>query len=119
MFAGADLPKTPKWKFNISPRLEHRLGNGGKVVLLGDYTYTTRMRNDTEGYFLLMRPSTNIINASIAYNDPGDHYTLTAGGTNLTNDRYLVTGQAQLAGGQAYGTYSRPAEWYAKLAVKF
>jgi iron complex outermembrane recepter protein len=30
-----------------------------------------------------------------------------------------VTGQAQVAGGQIYGTYSRPAEWYARLGVKF
>lgn len=119
VFVGADLPKTPKWKFNISPRFELPIANGGKITLLGDYTHTTSMRNDTEGYFLLIRQPTDIINASIAYRDPSDHYTVTVGGTNLTNDRYLVTGQAQLAGGQVYGTYSRPAEWYAKLAVKF
>ncbi|MEO8115308.1 MAG: TonB-dependent receptor, partial [Phenylobacterium sp.] len=34
---GATLPKTPKWKFNISPRYEMALGNGGRVVLLVDY----------------------------------------------------------------------------------
>ena len=38
---------------------------------------------------------------------------------NLTDERYLVTGQAQFAGGQAYGTYSRPREWYARLNVNF
>jgi iron complex outermembrane receptor protein len=50
---------------------------------------------------------------------PGGNWELTAGGTNLTNERYLTTGQAQLAGGQIYGTYSRPAEWYARVGVKF
>ena len=30
-----------------------------------------------------------------------------------------ITGQAQFAGGQAYGTYSRPREWYARLNVNF
>jgi len=59
------------------------------------------------------------VNASLSYQEPNEHWTLTVGGTNLTNDRHLTTGQAQLAGGQIYGTYSRPVEWYAKLGVKF
>jgi len=33
--------------------------------------------------------------------------------------RYIGTGQAQIAGGQIYGTYNRPAEWYARLGFKF
>jgi iron complex outermembrane receptor protein len=39
--------------------------------------------------------------------------------TNITDARYLTNGQAQIAGGQFYGTYSRPREWYAKLGLKF
>jgi len=116
---GATLPKTPEWKFNISPRLEVPLGNGGKVIALADYTHSSKLKNDTEGYFLLMRGATDVVNASLTYREPGGRWDLTVGGTNLTNDRYLVTGQAQFAGGQAYGTYSRPAEWYARLAVEF
>ena len=116
---GATLPKTPKWKFNISPRYELELGNGGRLIFLADYTHTTSLKNDTEGYFLLTRPATDIVNASIQYREPKDRWNITAGGTNITDERYLVTGQAQFAGGQAYGTYSRPAEWYARLGVKF
>jgi len=119
VFKGSQLPKTPKWKFNIGPRYEAALGNGGKLVFIADWTHTTKMRNDTEGYLLLIRPSTDIINASVAYHEPNEHWTLTAGGTNITDRRYLTTGQAQLAGGQIYGTYSRPAEWFVKLGVNF
>lgn len=115
---GATLPKTPKFKFNVSPRYEVELGNGGSIILVGDYTHTTKLKNDTEGYFLLMRPATDIINASIQYK-AAENWGLTFGGTNLTDERYLVTGQAQFAGGQAYGTYSRPREWYARLNVNF
>jgi len=116
---GATLPKTPKWKFNISPRFEVPLGNGGKIIALADYTHTSPLKNDTEGYFLLMRGATDIVNASLTYREPNGQWDLTVGGTNLTDERYLVTGQAQFAGGQAYGTYSRPAEWYARLSVDF
>ena len=88
-------------------------------MFLADVTFTSTMKNDTEGTFLLDRPSTTVLNGSITYRAPGGNWELTAGGTNLTNERYLTTGQAQLAGGQIYGTYSRPAEWYARVGVKF
>lgn len=118
IYAGAPLPKAPEWKFNISPRLEIPLGSGN-IVFLVDYTHTSSMRNDTEGTFLLMRQPTDILNGSIAFT-PGDgRWNLTVGGTNLTNQRYIITGQAQIAGGEIYGTYNRPAEWYARLGVKF
>jgi iron complex outermembrane recepter protein len=116
---GGELPKTPKWKFNISPRYELRMANGGKIIALADYTHTSSLWNDTERAFLLQRPSTDILNGSIAYREPNDHWDITVGMTNITDTRYLVTGQAQIAGGQFYGTYSRPREWYAKLGLKF
>ncbi|PQA85926.1 TonB-dependent receptor [Hyphococcus luteus] len=116
---GADLPKTPDFKFNVSPRYEFNMGNGAIVTLLADYTHTASMWNDTERTFLLQRPSTDILNLSASYEEPGGRWNITVGGTNLTDERYLTTGQAQIAGGQIYGTYSRPAEWYARLGVNF
>ena len=112
---GATLPKTPDWKFNVSPRFEQELNGHGTLILIGDYTYTARLKNDTEGYFLLQRAATNVVNATLTYREPKERWDISVGGTNITDDRYLVTGQAQLAGGQAYGTYSRPAEWFARL----
>lgn len=115
---GSPLPKAPHWKINVSPRAELPIGEGS-LVLLADWTHTTGLRNDTEGTFLLLRPVTDIINASATYTPPGENWNLTVGGTNLTDERYLVTGQAQISGGQIYGTYSRPAEWYVRLGFNF
>ena len=102
-----------------APATRPQLGSHGRLIFLADYTHSTGLKNDTEGTFLLDRPSVDTINGSIQYIAPNDHWNLTVGGTNLTNDRYLVTGQAQIAGGQIYGTYNRPVEWYARLGVKF
>ena len=118
VFEGAPLPKTPKWKFNISPRYEYRLGNGGSLVALVDYTRTSSVWNDTERAYLLRRPASDMLNASLSYEAPSGKWTLTAGGTNLTNDRYYVTGNVQAAG-VIFGTYNRPVEWYARLGVEF
>jgi iron complex outermembrane recepter protein len=119
VFPGGELPKTPKWKFNISPRYQIGLASGGKVILLADYTHSSGLWNDTERAFLLRRGPTDLLNGSITYREPEEHWDVTLGMTNITDERYLVTGQAQIAGGQFYGTYSRPREWYAKLGLKF
>ncbi|HWL48041.1 MAG TPA: TonB-dependent receptor, partial [Sphingomonadaceae bacterium] len=119
VFPGATLPKTPKWKFNISPRFELPMADGGSLVFLADYTHTTKLKNDTEGTYLLNRGATDNLNASVTYRLANGHWEITAGGTNITNKRYLVTGQYQAAGGEIYGTYNRPIEWYARLGLKF
>lgn len=118
VFPGADLPKTPKWKFNVSPRYELSMGGDAKLVVLADWTHTTSLWNDTERAYLLQRGPTDIVNGNITYKS-GNHWELTVGMTNITDERYLVTGQAQIAGGQFYGTYSRPREWFARLGVDF
>jgi hypothetical protein len=43
--------------------------------------------------------------------------TITSG-TNITDKRYITTGQPQFAGGVVYGTYNAPREWYATFGVK-
>jgi iron complex outermembrane recepter protein len=117
---GGDLPKTPHWKVNLSPRLELPLGdNGATITLLGDYTYTSAQRNNVEGTLVLNRPSTSIINASLIYTAPDSRYTLAVGGTNLTNERYVTAGSSIPASGVIDGTYSRPIEWYARIGFKF
>jgi iron complex outermembrane recepter protein len=115
---GGPLPKTPTWKFNISPRLELPVGEG-KLVILGDWTHTTKIWNNVERTIALLRPSTDLFNASISYTDPSDRYSLTMGGTNLSDERYVQSGNSIPASGVVSGVYSRPREWYVRLGVNF
>jgi iron complex outermembrane receptor protein len=109
VFAGATLPKTPKWKFNVSPRYQADLGSHGSLVFLADVTFTSTMKNDTEGTFLLDRPSTTVLNGSITYRAPGGNWELTAGGTNLTNERYSPPARRSLPAGRSTApTAARP-----------
>ncbi|MDF0491414.1 TonB-dependent receptor [Sphingomonas sp. H39-1-10] len=117
--AGDRLPKTPHWKVNISPRYTIDLDNGGQLIANVDYTYTSALFNNTENTPELRRDPVHLVNPSIIYRAPGNRWSLTAGGNNVANQRYLTTGQFQPGGGLIYGTYSRPAEWNAKLGVTF
>ncbi|MFM5906975.1 MAG: TonB-dependent receptor [Novosphingobium sp.] len=117
---GGVLPKTPHWKINISPRIDLPLGsNGAKIALLADYTYTSKQRNNVEGTLLLNRAATSIVNSSLIFTAPDDRFTLSVGGTNLTNERYITSGSSIPASGVIAGSYSRPVEWYARVGFKF
>ncbi|WP_408590840.1 TonB-dependent receptor [Novosphingobium sp.] len=113
------LPKTPEWKLTVNPQYRIGLGDHGDVMLSADYTHTSSLFNDTENTLLLKRPAIDVANASATYRAPGKNWELAVGVTNLTDERYLTTGQNQVAGGVTYGTYSRPREWYLTGRVNF
>ncbi len=115
---GSKLPKTPKWKFSLSPDYIAPLWNGASVRFGVDYTHTSSIFNDAINTSILRRPDTDIVNASITYISPDDRYEVVVGGTNITNDRYLTTGNEDTSAGILYGTYNPPAEWYLTLRAK-
>ena len=113
------LPKTPRWKYSVSPTYRANLPNGGSVRLGLDFTHASVIANDAINTSLLMRPASNILNTSLTYASPDDRYQLTVGGTNVTNDRFLTTGNQDTTASIIYGTYNPPAEWYVTGRVKF
>ena len=113
----SDLPKTPEYSVNFGPTFDFNVANGGAVRLALDYTYTAELFNDSLNTEDLRRPSVDNLNAVIRYQSPGGKYEVSVGGTNLTDERYLVTGSVNEAAGEHVGTYSRPPEWYATVRV--
>jgi outer membrane receptor protein involved in Fe transport len=61
----------------------------------------------------------NLVNASVSYRAAEDHWRITVGGTNLLNERYIVTGGVNRAAGLVFGSYNAPTEWYATLGMRF
>jgi iron complex outermembrane receptor protein len=116
---GSKLPKTPKWKASISPVYDYSLPNSAKLRFGLDYTHTSVIYNDAFNTSLLKRPDTDNLNAAITYMAPDDKYELVVGGTNITDQRFLVTGNEDAASGLIYGTYNPPAEWYVTVRGKF
>ena len=114
-----ELPKTPKWKFNIGPQYIADLGDAGELQFNADWTHTTHLFNDLGNTALLERPATDSVNASMTYKAPGDHWELTVGATNLTDERYVVTGQNQGGVAVVFASYSEPREWFATARFRY
>ncbi len=116
---GPVLPKTPKWKISVSPDVHTALANGATVRLGVDYSHVGKVYNDVQNTELIARRKSDVVNASAGITSEDGKRSLTIGGTNITNQRYLTTGQPQYAGGVVYGTYNAPREGFATLDVKF
>jgi iron complex outermembrane receptor protein len=116
---GPYLPKTPRLKVSLSPDVHAKLPNGATVRLGIDYTHTSEIYNDVQDTELLKRPKEDMFNVSTSIVSPSGKTTFSVGGTNLTDRRFITTGQPQVAGGTVYGAYNAPREWYATLGAKF
>jgi iron complex outermembrane receptor protein len=114
-----DLPKTPQYKVTLSPQFDVNLENSGKLRFAVDYTKTASMFNDAPNTPQLFRPATDNLGAAIHYFSPGEKYSVTLGGTNLTDDRYLTVGSVNGAQGEIVGTYNPPRQWYLNFRANF
>jgi iron complex outermembrane recepter protein len=106
------LPKTPKFKSSVGPQYVANLPNAGALQFNADWTYVTTEYNDIGNTWQLARPSMSTFNGNITYRAPGRVWEFSAGGTNLSNKRYVVSGQNQ--GGVAVidASYNPPRQWY-------
>jgi iron complex outermembrane receptor protein len=66
----------------------------------------------------LARDPTHMVNASMTYEAPGGNWEVVVGGTNLTDERFIVTGVNQGGIQIIYGSYNRPREWFATLRIR-
>ncbi len=115
----AKLPKTPKYKLALFPEYSFTLPNSATIRLLADFTYTAELFNDSLNTPELRRPPSRMMDAVIHYVSPDELYDVAFGGTNLTNDRYIITGSPNYGAGEVGGSYNEPREWYLQLTMKF
>jgi iron complex outermembrane receptor protein len=112
------LPKTPKFKGFFGPQYAFSLPTSAGLLLDADVTYITKEYNDIGNTWQLARPAMSLFNASITYQAPSRQWEVAVGGINLSNKRYVVSGQNQ--GGVAVidASYNAPREWYATFRYR-
>jgi iron complex outermembrane receptor protein len=114
----AKLPKTPRWKFTLDPVYTYTLTNHAQLRFIPVFSYIASMFNDSLNTPQMWRPVTRNLDASLHYVSPSGQYDAAVGGTNLTNDRYITSGQPNYAAGFIDAYYNPPREWYVTLRVR-
>jgi len=114
------LPKVAKWTAHVGADYRTYLPWSDSITFRGDYAFKSRVANDADNTPQLFAPGVSLVDLSATFQPSHGNWSLIAGGTNITNRRYLVNGETQLGGaGMIFGVSNRPAEWYVTARSKF
>ncbi|HET6629981.1 MAG TPA: TonB-dependent receptor [Woeseiaceae bacterium] len=112
---------TPEWSLNAAVDYTIPLGNAaGDMSLRGDWSYRSAVANDAINTPELIQDGYSLVNARITYTAPGETWELSVFGTNLTDERYITSGVADVPSfGLVEATWARPREWGATVKYNF
>lgn len=117
--AGVDLDdkfvNTPDWSIHLGGDYLFPLAHGGTLGLHVDYSFKDIIANDAVNTPLLMQDPIHLVNLSATYTAPSEKWQISAGGRNITDERYIFSGFDQTGIGFTTANYSRPAEWFLTL----
>jgi iron complex outermembrane receptor protein len=113
--ATTELPNAPETTASIALNWQPTENWGINV----NYSYTSEVYNDFENTELLLQDDSAIVGASINYTSSSQQWNVTAGVTNLTDERRLVSGFNAGALDFIIGSFNRPREWYLSLGYNF
>jgi iron complex outermembrane receptor protein len=84
---------------------------GIAVQLHADWQFTADTYNDAQNSVYLFQKAYNLGNASIAYEPASERWSLRVFVDNVTDKRYIVSGDSNYGIGFHEAEYNRPREW--------
>lgn len=117
---GSKLQKTPPNENLLG--VDYHLQNaipGGAVVLHADWRFTADTYNDAQNSIFLYERAYNIGNASIAWVPSLAKWSIRVFVNNVTDTRYIVSGDSNYGIGFHEAEYNRPREWGVAGKVSF
>ena len=116
---GTKFVNTPDVAASVNADYVVPLKSGASIAAHVDWSYKSSIARDAENTPELISPSTNVFGALLTYRAANRNYHADIGVTNLTDARFIVSGQNQAGIGYVGGTYNRPREFYARVGFKF
>ena len=110
------LPNTPEMTVNISAEYTHPLA-WGSLVVRGDYRYTDDLYNDAQNSPFLYQDGYHTFNASLTFSS--GNWDFSVFGTNLTDKRFITSGDSNFGLGFHEANYNRPREFGGLIRYRF
>ena len=110
------LPNTPETTVNISADYTHPLA-WGSLVVRGDYRYTDDLYNDAQNSPFLYQDGYHTFNASLTFSS--GNWDFSVFGTNLTDKRFITSGDSNFGLGFHEANYNRPREFGGLIRYRF
>ena len=117
---GDDFVNTPEWSANLAVDYRMLLESAGSIDWHVNYSFRSDVANDAVNTPELVQDDLGLVNARVAYRTADQRFELAFYGHNLTDERYLVSGIAELVNfGAVLGTYAPPREWGVSFTFHF
>ncbi|MBV1901370.1 MAG: TonB-dependent receptor [Kordiimonadaceae bacterium] len=114
------LVNTPKWSLNASVNYSMDFMGLGTLTPRIDWSHKSSYANDAFNEPVLDQEGYSLLNASISFEDYDEEWLFVLSGTNLTNERYKITGFSDLATQSlAEAAFGRPVEWAFTVKRRF
>ncbi len=116
---GDNLINSPDTTIGVGVDYSMPLDDGNTLTFRSDFTYKSKIHNNSENTPILTQSSVSLLDASISWTGARERIAVTLGGRNLTDEEYLITGFFQPGVGYSEGVFARPAQWYLSLRLDY
>ncbi|MES2496599.1 MAG: TonB-dependent receptor [Pseudomonadota bacterium] len=113
------LPKSPKWQGTLSGSYTYTLESDAKLDARADFHFSSSYANDALNSRFLNQGSYQTLGMSAGYTAPGRQWSLRLFVDNVTNERYIASGDSNYGIGFHEANYNRPREWGATMGFTF
>lgn len=113
------LPNVPEWQSTVAIDYTIPMENAASVDVHFDWSYTDDIANDAQNSRFLNQEGYHLLNAGVTYNAPAGNWSLRFFVDNLTNKRYIVSGDLNFGIGFHEANFNRPREWFVTLKAEF
>lgn len=107
------LTRAPKFTFSLGLTYDFQVGNSGNIIINGRWSHNDKQFLNTRNQSL--RGSTDLVDASIGYEDIDGRYRITLFGRNLTKEIYL-TSETLVAALLNTRTVNAPRRWGVEIS---
>ena len=113
------LIRTPTNSYNFGISYLFDIGKSGSLLPRFDLTSQNNIHFEPANNDFVFEDGYQHINFLLTYKTPSKKLSITAGVLNLTNQRYLLSGDSNGVLSYALGIYSRPRNWMASVRYDF
>lgn len=113
------LPNTPKWQPSFDIDYTLPLGDLGALMFAGSGRFSSAVYNDAQNSRFLRQSHYAIFDASLTFTPDSGAWSVRAYVDNLTDKRYIVSGDSNFGIGFHEAEYNHPRQWGIGLTYRF
>ena len=114
-----EFANTPEWTANASLYYDISLGELGTLTPRVNWSYRSKVYNNTINSANIVQDSFDVINASITFRDNNGDWQAVLGVTNLTDEDYFTSAYNNPSIGYSEALWARPREWSLSITRNF